>query len=232
MSEAADSGSYHQLKAIFALGAYPDPDVERLLLKLLDDKDPAVRSNAAKSLGRIGADGILGRIRDLAENAETVWDRINYLIALKNLDETGAFLKSIFREPHKGGGKSFRQTYYSLIADLYGMSPSLSVLFGECNRDRVKCVEEFIQGTRDNERFYNLQDRLIMWFGENKLKRLLEFCVQTIGDMERGAEGQKPLEIIGEAVSLLCTDNKIVSFEDTFAAVYFTYQILKSRAGN
>ncbi len=232
MSEAADSGSYHQLKAIFALGAYAEPDVEKLLLKLLDDRDPAVRSNAAKSLGRIGAEGILGRINDMAENAETVWDRINYLIALKNLDGTGKFLRDIFKEADKGGGKSFRQTYYSLIADLYGMSPSLSVLFGECNRDRRKCIEGFIEGARDNEKFYNIQDRLIMWFEENKLKRLLEFCVQTIGDMERGAEGQKPLEIIGEAVSLLCTDNKVVPFEDAFAAVYFTYQILKSRAGN
>lgn len=234
LKEAGDFGSYHQLKAIFALGAYPSRETELLLRKLLDSPDSAVRSNAAKSLGRIGVNDVLSKVTALDKEAETAWDKINYLIALKNMDESGTFLRGIFRLTQDGFWVGFRQTYYSLAADIYSMVPSLSSIFGECNLDREKGLVKFIEETRDQELFFNNHEKLVAWFGEEAWDKILQLCVTALNDEKKSKNCPAHLKRIREGIRELHqgmaegTDapTGTILFEDVLAAVYFTYQIL------
>ncbi len=227
LAEARDSGSYHQLKAIFALGAYPSPDVEELLLQLFQDTDSAVRSNAAKSLGRIGNTTVLPLVRSMADRAESSWDRINYLIALKNMDDSGMFLENLFDTGAKGPEGTFRQTYYALCADLYGMAPSLSALYQACNLTKGKGIQVFLESTRDHERFYRYYQDLKKWFKEEKGASVRAFCRESLRDLPDEAEtGYKTGLRNG---ILRFTEREKTVYDDMCAAVYFTYQILTDR---
>lgn len=238
LKEAADYGSYHQLKAIFALGAYPDPGVEKLLLKLLDDPDPSIRSNAAKSLGRIGNKSSFKSIQSLALKASSAWDRINYLIALKNMDDTGKYLEGIFTEGARDAKGIFRQTYYSLCADLYEMKPSLTDIYRTSNLKLGDGLKTFLESTRDHELFYLRHKELITWFRRGNWSSLRRFCIESLNSKENTAEDfPEYLEALKAGIILYSkktepafSENKRAAYDDALAAVYFTYQILKLSA--
>ncbi len=224
LAEARDFGSYHQLKAIFALGAYPLPEVEELLLDLLNNADTAVRSNAAKSLGRIGNKSTLPLVRSLAAEAESPWDRINYLIALKNMDASGGYLEHLFDEGSRGPEGMFRQTYYALCADLYGMAPSLSELYQACNRARGKGIRPFLESARDNAAFYRHFQDLKEWMKREDWPSIGGFCRESLGETAEVTRTGLKRGIIR------FTHRNTASYDDMCAVLYFTYQIL-SRDG-
>ncbi len=228
LKEAADSGSYHQLKAIFALGAYPEKEVEDLLVRLLDDSDSAVRSNAAKSLGRIGNRDLLYKVKILAESAESAWDRINYLIALKNMDENGEYLKDLFTKAAKGPQGIFSQTYFSLVADVYGMVPSLSGIYQAENLETGKGFGVFLDGTRDIQPFYIGHDKLLPWFKDKDFVSIERFCLRSLKEPAEGLKEKAPFMVnIRESIIDCFNRGGDVPSDHIIAAVYFTYQILK-----
>ncbi|MBI9098793.1 MAG: HEAT repeat domain-containing protein [Spirochaetaceae bacterium] len=229
LKEAADYGSYHQAKAIFALGAYGEKDVEELLLKLLQSPDPAVRSNAAKSLGRIGHKASLNLIRQMASEADQAWDKINYLIALKNMDPEGLIFRGIFKESSSFSRGKFRQTYYSLTADLLDMKPQLSLIYSSKNLKKGDGLRDFLEQTRDLMNFYDHHRDLIQWFDRGEWISIGEFCRKSLTNSKE-LQSAEPLFHLKEAVineSLSFTANESHSvYDDALACVYFTYQIL------
>jgi HEAT repeats len=229
LREAADSGSYHQTKAIFALGAYEGKEVENLLQDLLKSSDPSVRSSAAKSLGRIGHRDSLETIRSLSLEADQALDKINYLIALKNMDSTGLVFQRVFDEPRSFSSGIFRQTYYSLAADLLDLKPQLSQLYSSKNLQKGDGLRNFLDQTRDLNYFYDHHKDLIRWFAEGEWEHIREFCRSSLKDSENLKLSDPLLNlrkaVLEETFSLNKDDSHLI-YDDALASVYFTYQIL------
>ncbi len=226
LQEAKDFGSYHQLKALFALGAYPDSEVEKLLLELLDNSDSAVRSNAAKSLGRIGNKSALAKVRLLAGDAVTSWDKINYLIALKNMDESGEYLRYLFEHTAENTKGIFNQTYYALVADTYEMKPSLSIIYQAHNLKKGNGLKIFLDNSRDHEMFFLHNIELITRFQEKNWQQIQNFCRESLNGREsliKNIPGY--LAALRSGITGYSEINKC-SYDDALALVYFTYQIL------
>lgn len=236
LTEAADSGSYHQLKAVFALGAYPGIETENLLLYLIDSPDISVQSNAAKSLSRIGHTDSLNKIRLQSIKAVDAWDKINYLIALKNMDSEGLVFRNIFNESKSFTNSLFPQTYYSLAADLLEFKPQLSLIFSSKNMKSGEGVKNFLEEARDLDFFYKNHKDLKSWFKSESWYLIWEFCrtlleLNIIGDSFPKLPG--PLQNLKSAVMEESTKvllqkqfNCKSDYDDALAAVYFTYQIL------
>jgi len=234
LREASDAGSYHRLKAIFALGAYEGESVEQVLLSLLDDPDSAVRSTAAKSLGRIGHTQSIERVGRLADNAKHALDKINYLIALKNMDADGAVFEKLFIAAGCFSDGLFRQSYYSLAADLLELSPSLSAVYSSKNLSKGNGVRDFLDQTRDLLAFYKNHRNLVLWFRDGKWVRIGEFCLCTLEEFsENEMSLSNPLEHLKRAVKdealrmkELSGQEDALTYDNALALVYFTYQIL------
>lgn len=232
LREAGDRGSYHQISAIFALGAYEGKAVESLLLKLLESSDSAIRSNAAKSLGRIGHTDSLGVIRILASQSDLPMDKINYFIALKNLDQQGLIFKSIFKDTRSFANGIFSQTYYSLAGDLLDLKPPLSQIYSSKNLQKGDGVRDFLDQTRDLNYFHDHHRELIKWFSHGKWKHIGEFCIETL----KGVDEENILEplihlknaIEDQSLILISNPDESSSYDDALAVVFFTYQILIS----
>ncbi|MBN2617759.1 MAG: HEAT repeat domain-containing protein [Spirochaetales bacterium] len=232
IKEAADYGSYHQMKAIFALGAYRDKRVEKLLIELLDSPDSWIRSNAAKSLGRIGNTSHLEKIQSLSLMCTTAWDKINYLIALKNIDHTGTIFKNIFNTPRSFSTGIFRQTYYSLVADLFDFKPQLSGVYSSKNLKKGEGLKLFLEQTRDLNHFNTNHKNLIQWFSTNNWNKIWDFCLNTICLFSDNLKVDTPISNLYIAVEkesnnriFLTDEDSSVAYDDALSAVYFTYQI-------
>jgi hypothetical protein len=234
LKEAGDSGSYHQINAVFALGAYPGKEVEKLLLQLLDAPDVSVQSNAAKSLSRIGHKDSLDKIRLHAAEADHAWDKINYLIALKNMDTNGLVFRSIFKDSCEFQEGMFRQTYYSLVAEVLELKPSLSDIYSSKNLKSGVGVKDFLEQTRDLDFFYKRHKDLKGWFKTGSWDDIWKFCLESLkssdNDQTSLSGSMKNLRdaVIAESESnslVVVEDGKSI-YDDALAAVYFTYQIL------
>ncbi|MDC7241567.1 MAG: MFS transporter, partial [Spirochaetales bacterium] len=118
ISEALEKHSLYRQEAIFALGAYPDPNVEKALMELLEDEDGLTASNAAKSLGRIGHTASQDKVyhRYLNGKRGNMHRDLNYLIALYNMAPAGEWLESLFSPEISSEGKTYEQNIYTLLA--------------------------------------------------------------------------------------------------------------------
>jgi hypothetical protein len=227
MREAEDFGSYHQVNAIFALGAYEGKEVEQLLLRLIDNPDTAIQSNAAKSLSRIGHTESLEKIRIMAGSAKQPWDKINYLIALKNMDSQGLVFQSVFIDTIDFSEGLFRQTYYSLVGELLQLKPLLSGIYNSKNLQKGDGLRDFLEQTRDLNFFNENHKKLKKWFKEDTWGEIWDFCRQSLESEDFGtlklSEHLKSLRI-----AVLNESSEVSSsrYDDAMAAVYFTYQIL------
>jgi len=236
LTEAADLGSYHQPQAVFALGAYPGIKTENLLLQLLDSPDISVKSNAAKSLSRIGHTESLNKIRLQSTNAVNAWDKINFLIALKNMDPEGLVFRNIFNESKSFTNSLFPQTYYSLAADLLELKPQLSIIFNSRNMKSGTGVKNFLEEARDIDSFYKSHKELKSWFKLENCASIWDFCSKSLelntinGNLSNlpGSFQQLRYAVLEKSknISLQKQFNCKSDYDDALAAVYFTYQIL------
>ncbi len=221
LHEAEEPYSYHRLKAIFALGAYPSVETQELLLRLLDDPDPAVVSNAAKSLGRIGCTTAYDKVKKLAASPTTIWNTLNFIIAMYHLDTEGEYLNDIFSEDKTVNGDAFNQTVYSLYANLYQMEPPLSVIFQERNMMKGQGLRDFLDEAREEEKFLHNHRNFLEWFRDDELENIWNLCKdilqpKTVPDYYSG---------IKKSIIKFPSDKG--AYDDALAAVYFTYQLLK-----
>ncbi len=236
LKEAGDFGSYHQMNAVFALGAYPGKDTEKILLQLLDSDDVSIQSNAAKSLSRIGHNESLDKVRLYAEKADHAWDKINFLIALKNMDPDGLVFRNIFNDSGKIHDGVFKQTYYSLAADLLALKPPLSEIYSSKNLKSGEGVKDFLEQTRNLDFFYKKHKELKGWFKTGSWGDIRQFCSESL----RGSDAELsdlsgPMKNLREAVlakseiiSSGVVGNRESVYDYALACVYFTYQILVS----
>lgn len=233
LKEASDPGSYHQLKAIFALGAYPGKETEQLLLELLERKEISILSNSAKSLSRIGHTSSLSKIRRQTEEAENAWDKINYLIALRNMDSTGLVFLNIFKDASSINSGMFNQTYYSLVSDLLQFKPKLSDIYTSKNMKSGDGIKNFLDQTRDLYFFYKNHKDLKGWFKTGNWKEIWQFCYKSLNSKDNLTILSDPVKNLRAAV---LSEFQTISFEEmetnlyyydsALAAVFFTYQIL------
>ncbi|MBI9108843.1 MAG: MFS transporter [Spirochaetales bacterium] len=221
LREASDAGSYHRLKAIFALGAYPGDKTEKLLISILDGDDPAAASNAAKSLGRIGCVYPLQKVAQQASRAAGIWNRMNYIIALKHMDKAGSYLSGLFSVEKAGEGSAVSQTVYSLHASLLEMDPPLADIFQIRNMKRGSGLSDFLDEARGEELFYESHHDFQVWFRDDELARIWERCKEIISGREVPSYFQEMKN------SLLSYPAERSGYDDALAAVYFTFQLLK-----
>ncbi len=221
---ALDPDSYHQLEAVFALGAYRNEASKDALLEIFNTyEDPRFRSSAAKALGRIGNREIVDEVKELLSLDNPIWVQMNYIIALKNMDVRSLFKEGLFRALEKGRSRTYRQTIYSLYAKIMNFSPSLSEIYQGRNTRQGKGLREFLEDARDTNEVFESYDKLNRWFIDEEWSELVRWCITSVEDKRlKGVE-----ESIRQAV--LSTDSLKDSFDydDALACFYFSYQIMR-----
>ena len=221
------------MKAIFALGAYPGAETEQLLLKLLESDEIPILSNSAKSLSRIGHTVSLSKIRHQAEGAENAWDKINYLIALRNMDKVGLIFLNIFKDGNSINSGMFKQTYYSLVSDLLDFKPNLADIYTSKNMKSGDGVKNFLDQTRDLDFFYKNHKELKVWFKTENWQEIRRFCFNSLNGENDLSHLSDPVINLRIAVmsesqnkSFKQMENNLLYYDSALAAVFFTYQIL------
>jgi hypothetical protein len=223
MQEASEKHSYHRTTAIFALGAYPDEEVEKLLLDFLDDPSPIIRSTAAKSLARIGNTTALARVKALAADpALGIMERMNYLIAISFMDKEGKYLADLFEIADHTKGRAFEQTMFSLAAKMLAFKPTLSDLYQEENMANNTGLQQLLEEAKQLKPFFEHTAMLSDYYMHEKYQELWEWCRKLLA--ERDIKGQ--FSYLEQAITAYNLD--AVDKTNTFAVVYFTYQILQA----
>ncbi len=233
ITEASDDGSYHQLKAIFALGAYKEKKVEDFLITLLNSSNIAVRSNAAKSLSRIGHKNSLDLVKQQSKEASNPHDILNYLITFRNMDSNGEIFREVFNIPRTLNKGSFRESYYSLTADLLGFRPQLSSIFSNKKIKKTSGLKDFVHQTRDLNSFNENHKELLLWFEKGEWDNIWNFCYKELNNsiMDKSSLDSELINlreaIINEALNRnKYSDVEDLLYDDALAAVYFTHQLL------
>jgi MFS family permease len=234
LEEAAEFDSYTQNEAIFALGSYRSKETETLLLSLLDSDSARVRASAAKSLGRIGHRESLAHITELAHEEQDIRNLMNYTISLHHMDEQGLYLENLFRPSIQRRRKRFRQSLYSLQADLLHLTPDLARLFQLGNVRRGAGLRDFLDETRDHPEFLGSHPELVAWFKADEDRRITQFCLGTAETA--AAQGLSSSSQLSEAhrrgirtavISLCTAEVEKLEYDEMLALLYFTYQIVK-----
>jgi predicted MFS family arabinose efflux permease len=222
IQEALDQNSYHRQSAAFALGAYPDKQVEKVLIRLLDDPSPRIRSTAAKSLARVGNTSNLKKVQTLADDPTIdMWAAMNYFIAISIMDQEGRYLKYLFGKIVDSQGASFEQTMFSLSAKMLNHEPALADLYQEENLADNAGLELLLEDAKQLEPFLHHARMLREHFSHEKYEEIWDWCQELLEERQM----QGPYDYLRQ--SIITFDAQSVDKEKTLAAVYFTYQILK-----
>jgi hypothetical protein len=223
IEEASDVHSYHRDKAIFALGAYPDTRVEQTLITFLDDPVPEIRSTAAKSLARVGNVSELERVIKLSESpSNSVWDKMNYLIAISIMDKSGGYLSELFRTARHDGGDSSTQTILSLASRVLDMSPPLSEIYQLENEQPLKGVELLLDEARVIQILNSDAGSLKENFKDGDFATIFEWCRSILAE-KNYSDYRKHLKC-----SIVSQPRETLNLSTALATLYFTYQILKA----
>jgi len=203
---ANDPGSYHRATAVFALGAYPDRRVEERLVAFLDDPSPRIRSSAAKSLARV---------RD-----NTVWESMNYVIAILTADKEGPYLRSLFDVANAYPERSSRQALFSIFARMLSFSPALNGVFQKENVERCSGLRLLLDEARQIDVFYRNSGRILEAYAAGDHETILNMMKESLG---RGIV-RAPHSYIRQAI----LDFDAVRLDETnaLAIVYFGFQAL------
>jgi len=223
LREAADESSYHRPIALFALGAYPGKRTERLLLSLLDHSQPTIRSNASKSLARVGNTSALPKIAQmLSDPFQAIGDRMNYLIAVSIMDKQGAYLAQLFDfAAPQDGTPSYSQTMFSLTAKMLQMEPLLSTIYQEENIADLAGLKFFFEDARTVRPFLEDGEMLFKAYQQQRYQEILAWCQTTLANNMV----QPPLSFLQQAILTRNTHN--ICRDYAIALLYFTYQLLK-----
>jgi hypothetical protein len=221
LREATQPNSYYRATAIFALGAYPDLQVEEVLLQMLNDPSPLIQSTAAKSLARTGNSTALPRIKTLAADATLgVTEQMNYLIAVSLMDTKGEYLERIFQIADNLKGEIFEQTVLSLASRMLNFEPVLADLFQEENTESSSGLQQLFDEAKQLAPFFEHHCTLMKFYTEKKYQTMWEWCQQTL-------EAHQVNGRLGYLKRAIAIAPEHLNSSNSFAALYFTYQILQ-----
>ncbi len=221
--EAQESASLYRQEAIFALGAYPTQEVEKALIKLLEDQDSFTVSNAAKSLGRIGH----------TEMAPIIWERyrslprgdihcdVNYIIGLHNMDPEGEWLEGLFSVNQTKRGEWYEQTIFTLVSRLEGMDPPLGWIYQENNGRPGEGIIILLDEAREMAIFNDSRQELEELYDQGDYPALWRWCVDQIPSQEKLQGGLDRI-----ASSIKAFDQGYANPSNTIGVIFFVYQIL------
>jgi len=221
LREAMQPYSYYRATAIFALGAYPDLQVEEALLQMLNDPSPLIQSTAAKSLARIGNTTALPRIKTLAADATLgVTEQMNYLIAISLMDTEGEYLERIFQIADNLKGEIFEQTMLALASRMLNFEPVLADLFQEENTEPASGLQQLFDEAKQLAPFFEHQGNLVKFYTEQQYQAIWDWCRYTL-------EVHRVNGRVGYLKQAIATPPEYLNNSNSFAALYFTYQILQ-----
>ncbi len=222
MREASDEYSYHRRTAIFALGAYPQQQVEDLLLTLLEHPSSTVRSTAAKSLARVGNITSLPVIHKLATDpALVLWDSMNYLVAMSLMDKEGKYLEQLFDIADHRRGTSYEQTLFALAARTLETQPLLSDIYQEENLKPGAGLSMLLEEAKALQAFFEYSPGLVTDYTQKKYQEIWEWCRDILAKEKHDGR----FEHLKQAIKAY--DIQYANKDNTLAALYFAYQILK-----
>ncbi|AEJ60677.1 hypothetical protein Spith_0392 [Spirochaeta thermophila DSM 6578] len=221
---AGEPGYVHRERAIFALGAYRGPEVERVLRTALDDPDPAVRGAAAKSLVRAGYPVDPADLFRRFLHAPVVREEVDYLIALGLAEEEEFLFRRIFTFAEKREGPYYRMTVYSAISSALGTAPLLGDLFMEEESGRGKGVSRFLEEAVRFVPFWRERDRIGRSMREEKWEDILLWVEQCIRGISANEGVRGVLRAFGSALREKLSGAPVR--EDAIAALYFFYALL------
>lgn len=224
LKDAADEGSYTRESSIFALGAFPGKETEKLLLTLLDSEDALMRTSAAKSLGRIGHTASLDRIRKIFAEESDIRCVMNCFIALHNMDKESTYLLDLFSLRWTGETQSFRQGIYSLNAEFWHYNPELSHLFQLSNGRKGAGIRDFLDETRDHPDFLASHKDLIIWFKEDNFTSIIAFCRKVLDENLTDPVRQN----IKKSILNRTEKSVLMEYDEVLAMLYFSYQVVKA----
>jgi len=228
LDEARDRHSHVRTTAVFALGAYPQPEVAAVLREMLDEHDVAVQSAAAKSLARIGDVAVLDRVRADAMRTDLPSAvRVNYAIALTLMDREGEHLRHIFDLAHPSAGHRSTQWILSTYARFLELTPHLHELFHQENLERGAGFAVLLEETRELGSFLSFESQAREEYGRGNRMRIWEWCREQLEPRRNGFKGP-PLHM---AAAIGAWDLESTDDTNTLAAAYFTYHILRSPTG-
>nr|ABD75802.1 putative membrane protein [uncultured bacterium] len=221
LCEATQPSSYYRATAIFALGAYPDLQVEEVLLQMLNDPSPLIQSTAAKSLARIGNTTALPRIRSLAaEPLLGVTEQMNYLIAISLMDTEGAYLERLFQIADNSKGEVFEQTMLALASRMLNFEPVLADLFQDENTEPTSGLQQLFDEAKQLAPFFEHHDNLVKSYTERRYQTIWGWCRHTL-------EAHHVNGRFGHLKRAITTPPDHLNSSNSFAVLYFTYQILQ-----
>jgi HEAT repeats len=223
--EAMERHTIYRQEAIFALGAYPSPEVEQALIQLLDDEDSLTASNAAKSLGRIGHTASLEKIYDRYLNGKRgiIIRDLNYVIALHNMAPEGKWLESLFSTEISALGESYEQSLYTLFSRQKNMNPPLGWIYQMNNMEHGEGIHILLDETREMEIFFQAQSHLYSSYMSTDYAAIWNWCQDILKNEENLSKAAVPI-----VRSILQFDSDSGNPSNSIAILYYTYQILSA----
>ena len=221
--EAMEKHSLYRQEAIFALGAYPEKEVEDVLTRLLEDEDSLTASNAAKSLGRIGNTENMDKVfkRYIHGRRGNIHRDLNYVIALYNMAPEGEWMESLFTPEVSREGETYEQNLYTLAARQMDLSPPLGWIYQMNNIRDGEGIQILLDETREMDLFFRAHDFLQDSYEKKDYGAILDWCRERLKEAP---------ELKGAALPVA---RSIINFEreygnpgNSIATLYYTYQIL------
>ncbi len=224
LEEARDEESYNRLDAIFALGAYPLPEVRSLLERLLDEPRPEVKSTALKSLARVDGDtDYAGLIHGLLSERELDASvELDYITALARTDKSMTFLSDIFSLAARKQSRRFRQMVYVVCTRPLNLSPPISEFFQKENIRRCSGFSDLLDELSQLRTFYRSRRELRLSYERSDFEALWAWCRRQLEE----SPDVPPADRQGLVHAILTHPVDGVGPDDAIAALYLTFQML------
>ncbi|MDF1566618.1 MAG: MFS transporter [Spirochaetaceae bacterium] len=222
--EASSPTAFHREKAIFALGAYPGERTVSVLSALLQDQDPGIQAAAAKSLGRIGRNEELGRVRELWKESRGLHEHLDLMIALFHMDPEKSYLEDLFSSQTARDGERMERTLFTLLSRQFGMSPPLGILYRDESRRFGEGLKLLLEESMDTAFLLEKSDLLTDLWQAGDFGMIWRLCNDALAGV------QPPEEVVPIQKALLGFPPEAADSANALAALYFTYQILTSGA--
>jgi len=220
---ADDPQSYRRERAIFTLGAYPEPEVETRLIQYLSEDDPMIQSTAAKSLARIGNRSHSNEVIKLSKGAGySSWVTMNYILALDKMDDKGKYLENLFIMCNGNSVKSRKQAIYSLVSRQMDMLPPLNFIYQRENLAQSEGLKMLLEETRQFSHFNDSFDQIISNYRNNEYSQLQKWCSSTLKEYKNENHHMYLKKAIVNCRHIQ------VDKSDALAMLYFTFQVLSA----